>query len=142
METIVDRVVRAAGRYEGPGSGAESGAFTGVVEIRSVLDGLGAELTYRATGPDGAVLHDEHTLLALDMWSGEPTLFVLCSELNGLGQLVQSGESTFGNGRGKQGFELQIELELGDDTLEYVWSWGAPGDDLREQSRATLTRAD
>jgi hypothetical protein len=141
METIIDRVVRAAGHYEGMGDGAESGAFSGVVEIRPVLDGLGAELTYRATAPDGSVLHVEHTLLALDMWSGEPTLFVLCSELNGLGQLVQSGESTFSNGRGTQGFELQIELDLGEDTLEYVWSWGAPGDDLCEQSRVVLTRA-
>lgn len=139
METIIDRVVAAAGKYEGPGSGIESGEFTGVLEVRALLDGMGAELEYTATAPDGTVLHAERTLLAFDMWSGEATLYVMCAELKGVGELPQTGRTTFNNGRGQVGFELQIELIIDEAELTYVWSWGRPGEDLAEQSRATLT---
>jgi hypothetical protein len=137
METIVDRVVAAAGQYEGAGHGAESGAFTASIDIRPVLDGMGATIDYVATDPAGKIIHSEHTMLAFDMWSGEATLYVLCADLSGLGQLVQVSNSTFNNGRGTAGLELQIELAIGDG-LEYVWSWGAPGEPLSERSRAKL----
>lgn len=140
METIIDRAVAAAGHYEGSGDGAESGPFTAVVDVRSVLDGMGAGLEYTAIAPDGSILHREHTVLAFDMWSGEATLFVLCAEISGMGQLTQVSETVFSNGRGTEGFELQIELVLDGDDLGYVWSWGAPGDPLVEQSRATVSR--
>ena len=140
METIIDRAVAAAGHYEGSGDGAESGPFTAVVDVRPVLDGMGAELEYTATAPDGSILHREHTMLAFDMWSGEATLFVLCAEISGMGQLTQVSEAVFSNGRGTDGIELQIELVLDGNDLGYVWSWGAPGDPLVEQSRATVSR--
>ena len=142
METIIDRVVAAAGRYEGPGDGPESGPFTGVLDIRAVLDGMGAELTYTATAPDGKVIHAEHTLLGFNMWSGEATLYVMCSELKGVGELLQTSETTFNNGRGKIGFELQVELILDGAQLTYAWAWGSPGDDLAELSSATMRRSE
>ena len=109
METIIDRVIGAAGRYDGSGDGAESGPFTATIEIAALLGGMGATIDYVATAPDGTELHAEHTVLAFDMWSGEATLYVLCAELSGLGQLVQVSESTFTNGQGPDGFQLQIE---------------------------------
>jgi len=138
METIIDRVVSAAGRYEGTGDGAESGPFTAAIEISAILGGMGATIDYVATAPDGTELHAERTMLAFDSWSGEATLYVLCAELSGVGQLVQISDSTFNNGRGTRGFELQIEIAIGNE-LEYVWSWGVPGQELAERSRATLT---
>jgi hypothetical protein len=140
METIIDQVVHAAGRYAGTGDGIESGPFSALIELRALLGGRGAELTYAATAPDGSTLHEEHTVLALDMWSGEPTLYVLCAELEGLGELLQVSETTFSNGRGDDSFQLEIELRLDGDTLDYAWSWGSPGDALVERTRATLTR--
>lgn len=137
METIIDRVVSAAGRHEGAGNGNESGPFTAVLEITSILDGMGAAIDYVATASDGTRLHAEHTTLAFDMWSGEATLYVLCDELRGTGQLVQIADSTFNNGRGIEGFELQVEITIGNN-LDYVWSWGPPGEELVEQSRATF----
>ena len=137
METIIDRLIGSAGRYEGSGDGSESGPFDAVIEIAPLLDGLGVTIDYEATAPDGTELHREHTVVAFDMWSGEATLYVLCAELSGLGQLVQSSESTFSNGQGTEGFELQIEIVIGDQ-LEYVWSWGQPGEPLVEQSRAVF----
>ncbi len=137
METIIDRVVSAAGRYRGTGDGVESGPFTAALDIEPILGGMGATIGYTATAADGTELHAEHTMLAFDMWSGEATMYVLCTELRGVGQLVQVSDSTFSNGRGVDGFEVQIEIALGDD-LEYVWSWGPPGEELIEQSRATL----
>jgi hypothetical protein len=137
METIIDRVAAAAGRYEGSGNGAESGPFTATLEITSLLGGMGVTIDYTATAMDGTPLHAEHTVLAFDMWSGEATLYVLCDELSGLGQLVQVGASTFANEQGVDGFDLQIEIVLG-DRLEYVWSFGNPGEQLAEQSRASF----
>ncbi len=138
MDTIIDRVLSAAGRHEGTGDGPESGPFSATLEVAPILDKMGASIDYVATAPDGSELHSEHTVLAFESWSGQPTLFVLCAELNGIDQLVQTGESTFNNGRGTDGFELQIEISLDGGTLAYVWSWGAPGDGLTEQSRATF----
>ncbi len=137
METIIDRMIAAAGRYDGTGDGSESGPFDATIEIVALLDGMGATIDYIATAPDGSELHREHTMLAFDMWSGEATLYVLCAELNGIGQLVQASGSTFTNGQGTEGFELQIEIVI-DDQLEYIWSWGQPGEPLVEQSRATF----
>ncbi len=139
METIIDRVVSAAGRYDGTGGGAESGPFTASLAITPLLGGMGASIDYVATAPDGTELHAEHTMLAFDMWSGEATLYVLCAELVGVGQLVQVADSTFNNGRGTDGFELQIQIAIGQGTVDYVWSWGQPGEELTEQSRATFS---
>lgn len=137
METIIDRVVNASGRYVGSGDGAESGPFTATIAIAPLLGGMAASIDYVATSPDGAELHSEHTVLAFDMWSGEATLYVLCAELRGVGQLVQVSESAFSNGRGTDGLQLQIEILVGDE-LTYVWSWGAPDEPLTERSRATF----
>ncbi len=136
METIIDRVIGAAGRYEGSGDGVESGPFTATIDIAPLLDGMGATIDYVATAPNGTELHAEHTVLAFDMWSGEATLYVLCAELSGLGQLVQVSGSTFSNGLDTVGFQLQIEIVIENGTVEYVWSWGQPGEPLAEQSRA------
>lgn len=137
METIIDRLIGVAGRYEGTGDRGESGPFDATIEITALLGGMGATIDYTATAPDGNELHHEHTVLAFDMWSGEATLYVLCAELSGVGQLVQASESTFTNGQGTAGLELQIEIVVA-DRLEYVWSWGQPGEQLVEQSRATF----
>lgn len=137
METIIDRLITAAGRYEGTGDGTESGPFNATIEIAPLLDGMGATIDYIATAHDGTELHREHTVLAFDMWSGEATLYVLCAELSGVGQLVQGSGSTFTNGQSTDGLELQIEIVIA-DRLEYVWSWGQPGERLVEQSRATF----
>jgi hypothetical protein len=137
METIIDRLVATAGRYEGTGDGSESGAFEATIEVVPLLDGLGVTIDYVATASDGEELHREHTVLAFDMWSGEATLYVLCAELSGVGQLVQRSESTFTNGQGTDGFELQIEIVIADQ-LEYAWSWGQPGEPLTERSRAVF----
>lgn len=138
MDTIIDQVLSVAGRHDGTGDGVESGPFTATLEVAPILGTMGASIDYVATAPDGRELHSEHTVLAFDSWSGQPTLFVLCAELNGIDQLVQTGESTFNNGRGTEEFELQIEISLDGGTLEYVWSSGAPGEALAEQSRATF----
>jgi hypothetical protein len=135
METIIDRLIAVGGRYEGTGDGSESGPFDATIEITSLLGGMGATIDYVATAPDGSELHREHTVLAFDMWSGEATLYVLCAELSGVGQLVQASGSTFSNGQGTDGFELQIEIVIA-DRLEYAWSWGEPGEPLVERSRA------
>jgi hypothetical protein len=141
MDTIIDRVLSVAGRHEGTGNGAESGDFTATLEVAPILGTMGASIDYVATATDGSELHSEHTVLAFESWSGQPTLFVLCAELSGIDQLVQTGESTFNNGRGTEGFELQIEISLDGGTLAYVWSRGAPGEALAEQSRATFPLA-
>lgn len=137
METIIDRVVAAAGHYVGTGDGAESGPFAARIDIVELLGGMGATIDYVATAANGTELHAEHTVLAFGGWSGEATLYVLSAELRGVGELVQTADSTFNNGLGTDGFELQVDIAIG-DVLEYVWSWGAPGEELTERTRARL----
>ncbi len=140
MQTSVEQLAAAGGRYEGEGDGAESGPFHATIDVRPVLDGLGVELVYEATG-DSGTLHSEHTVLTYDMMTGEPTLFVLCDELRGMAHLRQLATNRFGNGVGREGFELEIELALDHGELTYVWSWGPPHEDLAERTRAVLHRS-
>jgi hypothetical protein len=138
---MIDDLVAAAGHYAGAGGGEESGPFTAVIDVRPMLGTLGVEIDYEAIGPDADRLHIERTVLTYDMMSGEPTLYVMCDELHGMGQLRQIDASRFNNGAGYDGFELQIEIEVADDgELTYAWSWGPPDSDLIEQSRAVVRR--
>ena len=57
-----------------------------------------------------------------------------------MGRLTLVSEATFNNGRTTDGFELQIEIRIDGERIDYVWSWGVPGSPLTEQSRATLTK--
>jgi len=142
METVIDRLAGAAGHYTGGGDGAESGPFAATMDVRPLLDGLGVEIAYTAIDPQGDRLHDERTTLAFEMMTGEPTLYVLCAELHGIARLRQIAPDVFSNSAGKAGFELQIELGLGDDgELTYVWSWAPPEEDIMERSRAVLRLA-
>ena len=50
METIIDRLVAAAGRYEGTGDGSESGPFGATIEITSLAE----ESRPPAHAPDGS----------------------------------------------------------------------------------------
>ena len=141
METTIDDLSAAAGHYAGTGEGSASGPFTATIDVRPLLGALGVEIDYEAIDPNGDRLHIERTVLTYDMMSGEPTLYVLCDELHGMGQLRQIDASRFNNGAGRGGFELQIEVKIGDDDeLNYAWSWGPPDSDLIEQSRAVVRR--
>ena len=140
METTIEHLAGGAGTYTGDGDGEESGPFAATIELRPVLDGLGVEIDYEAVAPDGEVLHTERTVLAFDMISGLPTLYVLCEELRGMGRLVQTWDNRFGNEGGLEDLQLQIEIDLDGDELTYVWSWGPPHEDLAERTRAKVTR--
>ena len=138
MDTMIDRLNALAGHHEGTGNGDESGPFTATIGIEPLLGSLGAALVYTAVGPAGEQLHTERTTLAHDMVSGHLTLFVLCAELSGLGQLTEVSEGVFNNGAGADGFELQITIGVTAGELTYTWSWAPPGEPLAEQSRATV----
>ena len=138
MDTMIDRLNALAGNHEGTGNGDESGPFTATISIEPLLRSLGTAIVYTAVNPAGEQLHTERTTLAHDMMSGHLTLFVLCAELSGLGQLTEISEGVFNNGAGVDGFELQITVGFTTDELTYTWSWAAPGDSLAEQSRATF----
>ena len=141
METTIHQLAERAGTYTGLGHGSESGPFSATIEVRPLLDGLGVAIDYEALDPDGERLHIEQTTLTFDMMTGEPTLYVLCEELRGMGQLHEIAVGRFSNGAGHEGFELQIEIGLDDDELTYVWHWAPPHEELAERSRATVRRA-
>lgn len=138
MDSMIDRLNAMAGAHEGSGDGDESGPFGASIVLEPALDSLGTSISYRAVDPDGAILHQERTTLAHDMLSGRLTLYVLCAELAGVGQLSEVSDGVFNNGAGTNGFELQIAIELTSKQLTYTWSWGAPGAVLAEQSRALI----
>jgi len=139
MDSMIDRLNALAGRHEGTGDGAESGPFTATLHIEPMLGSLGTAISYTAIDPSGEQLHTERTTLARDMLSGHLTLFVLCEELSGLGQLSEISDGVFDNGAGVDGFELQITIGLTVDEVTYTWSWSPPGEPLAEQSRATFS---
>lgn len=142
MESLIDQLVARSGAYTGTGDGQESGPFTATIELQPLVGSLGASIAYRAVDPVGEQLHEEQTMLAYDMLSGQLTLWVLCDELSGVGQLREVSTGVFNNGAGPDGFELQIEIGLAAEELTYTWLWSRPGAPLAEQSRAVVRRGD
>lgn len=140
MESLIDKLVARSGAYTGAGDGQESGPFTATIELEPLVGKLGASIAYRAVDPSGEQLHEERTMLAHDMLSGHLTLWVLCDELSGVGQLREVSAGVFNNGAGVDGFELQIEIGLDAEELAYTWSWSPPGAPLAEQSRTVVRR--
>ena len=103
MDITIESLAAASGHYTGTGGGEESGPFTAVIDVRPMLGTLGVEIEYEAIDPDGDRLHIERTVLTYDMMSGEQTLYVLCDELHGMGQLHLTAANRYNNGAGRGG---------------------------------------
>lgn len=116
------------GLYLGTVDGEESGHCACRIEVRRLTDHA-LSLDYKAFGVDG-LQHVEHTIIA------GPTLHVVTSELADMVVFSEGPTGVFVADAGAP-MPLRIQAGVDGDVLTWAWHWAPPGEEPREQSRAT-----
>ena len=137
------------GTFEGVGLNHEGQVFNGVLEIRPQIKDKGLSIDFKATGVDGTIFHQEHSLLGLTPMQSL-SLWVMSNNHPGVMEHRLTEESLtsaptqklhfhFGDFGQLNSFRETISLELetnGD--ISYTYFWGMPGGEYKERSRVKL----
>ncbi|HEY0950759.1 hypothetical protein [Nocardioides sp.] len=116
------------GLYRGTVDGEESGHCSCLIEVRRLTDHA-LSLDYEAVGSEG-IQHVEHTIItgsALHVTMGEFPDVVMFRE-GAPGVFVADPSAPL---------PMQIHPGVDAGTLTWAWHWAPPGEEPREQSRAT-----
>lgn len=116
------------GLYVGTVDGEESGHCVCRIEVRRLTDHALC-LDYEAFGADG-LQHVEHTIIT------GSTLHVAMGELPDVVAFREGAAGVFAADAAAP-MPLRIHAGVEVDTLTWAWHWALPGEELREQSRAT-----
>lgn len=150
MKEVLGLLQQIQGSYKGSGVNHEGQKFESRFAISSILDGVGAYLTFAATGSKGEAYHTEHSLIGKD-FQGNISLFVLSNNHPGLTphplkKIEETSQGTkkiiFGFGNVDEGntFREEIILEIyPDNKIDYRYFWGLPKGEFAERSGATMT---
>lgn len=116
------------GLYRGTVTGEESGRCICRMDVRRLTDHA-LSLDYEAVGADG-LQHVEHTIITAS------SLHVAMGEFP---EVVRFHEEAAGVFTADPGAPMPMQIRAGveDDTLTWAWHWAPPGEEPREQSRAT-----
>jgi hypothetical protein len=148
----IDALRDRAGRYTGRGINHDQQPFEGTLELSSVVSGKGLALTFTATGDDGTVYHEEHSVIGPG-FDGALGLWTLCNNAPGMTALAlrRDGEVegcrrslVFGVGDpdDEGSFREEIALDLhADGSLGYRFAWGLPGGEFAPRSGLRLSPA-
>jgi hypothetical protein len=148
---LMELLTGYAGSYRGEGLNHEEQSFEGELEVRAVVGGRGATLSYSATGPTGVIYHAEHSLIGLDE-QGSLALWPVMVQLPAVlpHQLVSSSEGAsgrrtlvfrHGDPAQEEVFRQELTLDLwpnGD--VSYRHAWGLPLGIYKERSSARMGR--
>lgn len=124
--------------------------FCGRLDVGPAAGGAGAWLRFDASGDDGTLYHEEHTLIAPDA-RGALALWSLNSNTRALTALalrrgeLRGGEPwvVFGLGDPANRSELREELSVGlhaDGSITYAYAWGMPGGVFADRSGVRMAR--
>lgn len=122
-----------AGLYRGRVEGRESGLCEARIFVAQIPGGCLA-VDYEAVGAEG-VQHVEHTVV------GDDALYVAHSEAAGVQVFRRTGDGVFDGPPGSS-YDQRLVVGWDGETLTWAWHWAPAGEDLREQSRATVRPAD
>ena len=143
---IIAKLAERVGQYSGGGVNHEGQAFRGELVLSLLLKGAGIHLSFKASGDDGTIFHEETTTIAPDLM-GEVGLYNLNTNMPGLThhRLIQeTGEKAvfaFGDRTDHNTFREEITLELNaDGSVGYKYAWGMPGGEFAERSGAVMKK--
>ncbi len=146
MDDIAAFFHRLAGVYRGRGVNHEHQEYDGVLEIEPPLNPQAVVTRFVAAGLDGQVMHREVMMIvketggvwqALAVNSNMPGCqrFEVALERSGTLHLVH------GDAADRTSFrEVMTLAPQGPDVLSHSFHWAFPGDDLKLQSQAILSR--
>jgi len=138
-----------SGDYQGRGTNHEGQEFQGTLSLALLLNGAGVAIQFKATGNDGTVFHEEHTVIAPNL-RGDICLYNLNTNMPGLVEHtlsryetttegVEVGVFAFGQRADKQAFREEITVELRPSgSIAYKYAWGMPSGDFADRSGVVL----
>lgn len=124
---MADLMALPPGLYRGTVEGPESGACLCRIEVRRLTEHA-LSLDYEAVGVAG-LQHVEHTLVT------PSALHVAASELPEVATFRMTAAGQYVAEAAP--FAMEIRAGWDGGTLTWAWHWAAPGETLREQSRAS-----
>ena len=150
MKSVFSDLEKYVGFYRGDGINHEQQPFTGELSLSKSIGGF--NLTFRATGKDQTLYHEENTTIALSpnekiaLWSvNTNNPFMLQHDLRKDETQKDKVILVFGfNDPGNtQAFREEIKMELhADGQFGYHYSWGMPGGEFKPRSGVTMQKED
>lgn len=149
---IISKLASRSGKYIGRGINHEGQAFTGSFALNALLGGTGIHLTFKASGDDGTIFHEESTTIANDL-TGEIGLYNLNTNIPGLviHKLIQQTSTpegmekavfAFGDRANAKAFREEITFELHPDgSIGYKYAWGMPSGEFADRSSVVMQKA-
>jgi hypothetical protein len=131
--SVLDRLLACPGVFWGEGHGADRGALTVRVAVRTQNDGS-VTLDYEAWAVQGGLRHAEATR----MYRSDGAVLLVASSVDGSGRLTfrEGDPGVFGSvGGHRVGLVLDVDPP---DTIALAWWWPDAHGTLRQQSRAQL----
>ena len=145
---LISKLIARAGKFSGRGVNHEGQAFEGELALTPLLKGKGIHLSFKATGDDCRIFHEETTTIAPNHM-GEIGLYNLNTNMPGLTHhrlIEESAEKAifaFGNRADSQSFREEISLELHlDGSISYKYAWGLPGGEFADRSGALMAQVE
>jgi len=140
-----------AGEYSGEGLNDGHQKFTGKLVLMPVVNNYGVYVAYKATGKDGTVYSEEHTLISLTnenklcLWTLNSNFhttitfdFKSHKRIPGVKDIIIFG---YGNPDDNTIFREEIAIELFDDgNLSYNYYWGMPDGVFVKHSSITMKK--
>jgi hypothetical protein len=167
MNEIIELLSDRKGEYKGKGVNHLRKKFLAEMNIKPIVDCCGIQIDYSTSLPetrqaapakettalndDSGILHEEHTLITLDN-NDELFLWTLCNSVSSMLALEFRNHErrefikdliTFGLGHPQDtsSFREEITIVLWyDGDIEYVYSWGMPGDLFKIRSNVRMKK--
>lgn|SRR5215210_3248265 len=131
--SVLDRLLACPGVFWGEGHGADRGALTVRVAVRTQNDGS-VTLDYEAWAMQGGLRHAEATR----MYRSDGAVLLVATSVEGSGRLTfrEGDPGVFGSvGGHRVGLVLDVDPP---DSIALAWWWPDAHGTLRQQSRAQL----
>jgi hypothetical protein len=152
MNEIIEILSKRKGKYKGNGENHYKEKFSAELEIKPIIDSCGIQIDFKA-GNENEVYHEEHTLITLNH-NDELFMWTLCNSVSSMMALeFRNHERSdfikdmitfgFGHPQDKSAFREEISIVLWyDGDVEYVYSWGLPGDIFKIRSNVRMKKSE
>ena len=151
MTDTIAAMVAFHGQFRGEGINHDQEPFIGLMTIQPVVSTKGVSIRFTATGVDGTVYHEEHTVIGPGA-DGQPSLWTLTSNAPSVLEHRLQDDFTdregsrrfvfgYGDAMDETVFRETITLELcADGAIGYRYAWGLPGGSFKERSGVFMIR--
>ena len=151
MKEAIHEIMERVGTYIGEGINHENQKFMGTLTVEKIAETKGVSISFKAVGEDGAIYHEEKSMIAPSM-DGSVSLYVVSSNHPGITPHAfkekkehECGTHSyvfgFGEPDDKTQFREFISLDFWPEgDVGYRYAWGLPKGDFQERSKVRMKR--